>query len=113
MLNQSFNFEFPLTLSSTFNLSQSKILSISSSITDFDLNGNYQLSEKISANLGGTISNEENYTKRTMIYMGSNIILAEWLRFELQGNISNYKDLSGGGADYNNSMLQASVLINW
>lgn len=113
MLNQSFNFEFPLTLSSTFSLTQSKFLSISSSISEFDLNGNYQISEKISANLGGTISNEENYTKRTMIYMGSNIILAEWLRFELQGNISNYKDLSGGGADYNNSMLQASVLIKW
>ncbi len=113
MLNQNLTFEFPLTLSSTLSMTQSKILSITSSITEFDLNGNYQLSEKISANLGGTISNEENYTKRTMIYMGSNIILAEWLRFELQGNISNYEDLSGGGADYNNSMLQASVLINW
>lgn len=113
MLNQNFNFEFPLTLSSTLSLTQSKILSISSSITDFDLNGNYQLSDMISVNLGGTISNEENFTNRTMIYMGSNIILAEWLRFELQGNISKYKDLSGGGNDYNDGMLQASVLINW
>ncbi len=112
MLNQSFNFEFPLTLSSTFSLTQSKILSISSNITEFDLNGNYQFSEMISANLGATISNEENYTKRTMIYMGSNIILAEWLRFELQGNISNYEDLSGTGINYNDSMLQASVLIH-
>ena len=93
MINQSLNFEFPLTLSSTLSMTQSKILSITSSITEFDLNGSYQLSEIISANLGGTISNEENYTKRTIIYMGSNIILAEWLRFELQGNISNYKDL--------------------
>ncbi len=113
MLNQSFNFEFPLTLSSTFSLTQSKILSITSNITDFDLNGNYQLSEMISANLGGTISNEENFTKKIMIYMGSNIILYQWLRFELQGNISNYKDLSGGGNNYNDSMLQASVSMNW
>lgn len=113
MLNQSFSFEFPLTLSSTLSLVQSKILSISSSITEFDLNGNYQLSEMISANLGGTISKEENYTKKTMIYMGSNIILYQWLRFELQGNISNYKDLSGGGLNYNDSMLQASVSVNW
>jgi len=67
----------------------------------------------ISANLGGTISNEENYTKKTMIYLGSNIKLYQWLRFELQGNISNYKDLSGGGNNYNDSMLQASVSMNW
>jgi len=113
MLNQSFSFEFPLTLSSTLSLTQSKILSVSSSITEFDLNGNYQLSEMISANLGGTISNEENYTKKTMIYLGSNIKLYQWLRFELQGNISNYKDLSGGGNNYNDSMLQASVSMNW
>lgn len=112
LLNQSFNFEFPLTLSSTFNLTQSKILSISSKITEFDLNGNYQISEMISVNLGGTISNEENFTKKKMIYMGSNIILSEWLRFELQGNISNYEDLSGAGINYNDNMLQASVLIH-
>ncbi len=112
MLNQSFNFEFPLTLSSTFSLTQSKILSISSDITELDLNGNYQISEMISLNLGGTISNEENFTKKKVIYMGSNIILSEWLRFELQGNISNYEDLSGGGINYNDGMLQASVLIH-
>jgi len=113
MLNQSFNFEFPLTLSSTFSLAQSKILSISSSITDFDLNGNYQICEKISANLGGTISKEENYTNRTMIYLGSNILISQWLRFELQVNLSKYKDLSGGGKSYNDGMLQASAVINW
>lgn len=113
MVNQSFNFEFPLTLSSTFSLSQSKILSISSAITDFDLNGNYQISENISANLGGTISNEENYTNRTMVYLGSNVLLAEWIRFELQVNLSKYKDLSGGTNNYNDSMLQASLIVKW
>lgn len=113
LVNQNFNFEFPLTLSSTFSLSQSKILSISSTVTDFDLNGNYQITEKISANVGGTISNEENYTKRTMIYMGSNFLISQWLRFEVQINLTNYKDLSGGGNNYNDSMLQASAVINW
>ncbi|TSA25950.1 MAG: hypothetical protein D4R68_08055 [Ignavibacteriales bacterium] len=113
MLNQNFSFEFPLTVSSTLSLAQSNILSISSSITEFDLNGNYQLSEMISTNLGGTISNEENYTKKIMIYLGSNIILYQWLRFELQGNISNFKDLSGGGNNYNDAMLQATVSMNW
>jgi hypothetical protein len=48
-----------------------------------------------------------------MIFLGSNIILAEWLRFELQGNLSNYKDLSGGINNYNDSMLQASVSVKW
>jgi hypothetical protein len=113
MINQSLSFEFPLTLSSTFNISQSKIMSISSNITDFDINGNYQISEMISANLGGAISKEENYTKKNMIYFGSSIILTEWLRFEVQGNITNYKDLSGGGLNYNDSMLQASVMMKW
>ena len=113
MLNQNLNFEFPLTLTSTLSLSQSKILSLTSSITEFDLNGSYQISEMISANLGGTISNEENLTKRILISLGSNIIISKLLRFQLQGNLSNYKDLSGGSNNYNDSMLQASVMINW
>jgi hypothetical protein len=94
-------------------LSQSKILTISSNLTEFDLNGSYQLSESISANLGGTISNEESLTKRVMVTLGTNIMISKLLRFQLQGNISNYKDLSGGGLNYNDSMLQASVMLNW
>jgi len=113
MLNQNLNFEFPLTLSSTLSLSQSKILSVSSSITEFNLNGSYQLSSMISANLGGTISNEENLTKRVLITIGSNIVVSKLLRIQLQGNLSNYKDLSGGNFNYNDSMLQASVQLNW
>lgn len=113
MINQNLNFEFPLSLSSTFSLSQSKILTISSNLTEFDLNGSYQLSESISANLGGTISNEESLTKRVMVTLGTNIMISKLLRFQLQGNISNYKDLSGGGLNYNDSMLQASVMLNW
>jgi len=113
MITQSLNFEFPLTLSSTLSMTQSQILSVTSNITEFNLNGNYQFSGMISANAGATISNEENATKRTMIFLGSNIILAEWLRFELQGNLSNYKDLSGGINNYNDSMLQASVSVKW
>jgi hypothetical protein len=113
MLNQNLNFEFPLTLSSTLSMSQSKILSVSSSITEFNLNGSYQLSSMISANLGGTISNEENLTKRVLISLGSNIVVSKMLRIQLQGNLSNYKDLSGGNLNYNDSMLQASVQLNW
>ena len=113
MITQSLNFEFPLTLSSTLSLSQSKILSVSSSITEFNLNGSYQLSNMISANLGGTISNEENLTKRVLITIGSNIVVSKLLRIQLQGNLSNYKDLSGGNFNYNDSMLQASVQLNW
>ncbi|MFA7419922.1 MAG: hypothetical protein WCZ90_09570 [Melioribacteraceae bacterium] len=113
MVNQSFNFEFPLTVSSTFSLTNSQILALTSKITEFDLNGSYQINEMISANLGSTISNEENYTKKTMVYLGSNLKLYEWLKFDLQGNISNYKDLSGLSSNYNDSMLQATVVINW
>ncbi|MDP2037621.1 MAG: hypothetical protein Q8L04_09585, partial [Ignavibacteria bacterium] len=112
-LNQNLSFEFPLSLSLSLSTSQSKIYDATSNVTDFDLNGNYQLSEMISANLGGTISKEENYTKKTVIYFGSNISLSQWLRFELQGNISNYQDLSGGDNSYSDSMVQATVLINW
>ncbi|MFZ5948388.1 MAG: hypothetical protein ACOYU5_10545 [Stygiobacter sp.] len=113
MLNQSLNFEFPLTLSSTLSLSQSKILSISSNITEFDLNGSYQLSENISANLGGTISNEENLTKRVLVSLGSNIIVSKLLSVQLQGNISSYKDLSGTASSYNDAMFQLSALLHW
>ena len=113
MLNQSFSFEFPLTLSSTFSFTRSKILSVSSKITEFDLNGDYSFNERFSANLGTTISDEENFTKRTFIYMSLNIILSEWLRFELQGNYSNYVDLSGVGNNYNDKMLQVSALVKW
>ena len=113
MINQILNFEFPLTLSSTLSISQSKILSITSRLTEFDLNGDYQINENISANLGGTISNEENLTKRVMVTLSSNIIVSKLLRIQLQGNISNYKDLSGGGLNYNDSMLQVTALINW
>lgn len=113
LVNQSVNFEFPLTLSSTLSFTQSRIKSISSTISEFDMNGNYQLSEMISANLGGTISNEENFTNKTMLYLGSNIILYQWLRVELQANLSKYKDLSGSGSDYNDSMLQATVSMTW
>lgn len=113
LLNQSMNFEFPLSLNSTLSLVKSKILSLSSTITEFDVNGNYQFSELISANLGTTFSNEEHYTKRIMLYMGSSINLAEWLRFELQGNLANYKDLTGGGHNYNDSLFQAIVIVKW
>ncbi len=113
MLNQSFNFEFPLTLNSTLSLTQSKFLSTSSRITEFDLNGNYLFNDNISINLGATFSNEENFTKRSLIYIGSDIILSELLKLQLQGKISNYKDLSGGGNNYNDSMLQAIVFVTW
>ncbi len=113
MLNQSFNFEFPLTLSSTLSLTQSKSPSFSSDIMEFDLSGNYQISKMISANLGTTFSNEENLTKRIMISMGSNITISEWLRLALQGNISNYTDLSGGSNNYTDSMMQVSLLVKW
>lgn len=113
MINQSISFGIPLTLSSTLNISQSKIMLISSSRTDFDLNGNYQINEMISANLGGTISNEEHYTKKATIYFGSNITAANWIKFELQGNILKYKDLSGAASSYNDAMFQLSALLHW
>ncbi|MFA7289148.1 MAG: hypothetical protein WC055_09730 [Melioribacteraceae bacterium] len=113
VLSQSLNFEFPLTLNSSLSLIQSKILSTKSNITEFDLNGIYQFNEIISASLGGNISNEEHFTKRTMLSIGSNIILTQWIRFELQANISRYKDLSGVGNSYNDGMLQIAALINW
>jgi len=112
-LNQNLSFEFPLTLSLSLSLTQSKISDITSNVTNFDLNGNYQLSEMVSANLGGTIAKEENYTKKTMIYFGSSISLLQSLKFELQGNLSNYQDLTGGENSYNDAMVQATVLINW
>ena len=113
LLSQNLNFEFPLSLSSTLSLSQFKSLSFSSRITELNLTGDYQVNENISTSLGGTISNEENLTKRVMLSIGSNIIFYQWLRLQLQGNISNYKDLSGGSNDYTDSMLLASVLLNW
>lgn len=113
MINQSISFEIPITISSTLNISQYKIMLISSSRTDFDLNGNYQINEIISANLGGTISNEEHYTKKTTIYFGSNITAADWIKLELQGNILSYKDLSGAASSYNDAMFQLSALLHW
>lgn len=113
MLNQSFNFEFPLSLSTTFSFTQTKILSTSSKLTEFDFSGNYSFTEKISVDFGTTFSHEENFTKRSLIYIGSNINIAEWLTLQLNGNYSKFKDLSGGGNNYNESMLKASALINW
>lgn len=113
ILNQNIGFEIPLALSATISLVQSKLISISSNITELDLNGSYQFNETISANLGTTFSNEEHYTKRIIVYMGSNIILADWLRFELQGSISNYKDLTGGPNSYDDGMFRASINVKW
>lgn len=52
-------------------------------------------------------------TKKTMFYFGSNITAANWIKFELQGNVSNYKDLSGLVSSYNEAMFQVVALINW
>lgn len=112
-LNQNLSFEFPLALSLSLSSTQSKISDVTSNVTDFDLNGNYQLSEMISAKLGGTISKEENLTKKTVLYFGSSISFLQSLKFELQGNISNYQDLSGGEMSYNDAMVQVTVLFNW
>jgi hypothetical protein len=113
MLNQNLSFEFPLTLSFISSISKLIFLTIPSSMTEFNLNGDYQISENVSANLGGTISNEENLTKRVMISIGTSINLYQWLRFQLQGNIANYTDLAGGGNNYTDSMLLATALLNW
>ena len=113
MINESISFEIPLTISTTLNLSKSKLMLVSSRITDFDLNGNYQINEMISASLGGTISNEEKITRRTMFYFGSSINAAQWIRFELQGNISKHKDLSGTASSYNDATFQLSALLHW
>jgi hypothetical protein len=112
-LNQNLSFEFPLTLSLSLSSTRSKIFDTTINVTDFDLNGNYQFNEMLSAIIGQTISKEENYTKKTIIYFGSSISLSQWLRFELQANVSSYSDLSGGVNSYNDAMVQATVLINW
>ena len=113
MINQSLSFEIPLTISSTLNISKSEIMTVSSRNTDFDLNGNYQINEALSASLGSTISNEEHLTKKTMLYFGSSITAAEWIKFELQGNFSRYTDLSGLANSYNDAVFQLSAVIKW
>jgi len=113
MLNQNLSFEFPLTLSFTSSISKLNSLAISSSMTEFNLNGDYQLNENVSVNLGGTISKEEYKTKRIMISFGSNINLYQWLIIQLQGNVSDYKDLSGVSNNYTDSMFLATALFKW
>jgi len=113
MLNQNLSFEFPLTFSFTSSISKLNFLAISSSMTEFNLNGDYQLNENVSVNLGGTISKEEYKTKRIMINFGSSINLYQWLIIQLQGNVSDYKDLSGVSNNYTDSMLLATVLFKW
>jgi hypothetical protein len=113
LINQSINFTFPLILNSTYSLSQSQMPSLTSKIIEFDVNGNYQFNEIISTTLGTTISNEERYTKKTMLYASANLSIAQWLKFELQASLFSYTDLSGIGNSYDDNMLQVTMLMNW
>lgn len=113
MLNQNVSFEFPLSLNLSFSTTQSRMYETTTNIIDFDLNGSYQIYKMISTSLGTNFSKEENLTKKTMIYMGSNISISPLMTFELQGNLSKYTDLSGGENSYNDAMVQMIVLFNW
>jgi len=58
-------------------------------------------------------SSNAGFNKTTMFYFGSNITAANWIKFELQGNVSNYKDFSGRAGRYNDPMFQVVAFINW
>jgi hypothetical protein len=57
---EAVGFAFPLSVSGTHGLTQSKALGLYSGTVTLDLNGSYHWSEQIQTTLGGTTADEKN-----------------------------------------------------
>lgn len=112
-INEAVSFPFPLTLSGTYALTQSKALNLYSGIVTVDLNGSYQWAEGIQTSVGGTKSVERNNNKKVSLYAGSVLTLYGRFSLDLRAEHSSYTDWRNRTGNYSELVVQAGVVATW
>ncbi|MBI4535183.1 MAG: hypothetical protein HY708_02820 [Ignavibacteriae bacterium] len=111
--NEAFSFSFPLTVSGTYGLTQSKALDLYGGIVTVDLNGSYQWTEGIQTSLGGTTSVERNNNKKVSVYAGSMLALFEGFSLDVRAEHASYTDWRNRTNNYDEFVFNAGLVAAW
>ncbi|MEK9136307.1 MAG: hypothetical protein AAB393_04235, partial [Bacteroidota bacterium] len=110
---EALSFPFPLTVSGTYGLTQSKAPGLYSGIVTVDINGSYQWTDGIQTSLGGGAGVEKNRNKKVSFYAGSMLELFQGCSLDVRGEHASYTDRHSSVNNFNELIFQAALMVTW
>lgn len=116
-ITEAVSFEFPLSISGSFTLITSKMLSAESNITTIDLNASYLSFYVWQNTFGLSFAKEKNMNRKIGFYLSSSVVLWDILNLDVGIEQASYKDLTGltesSLNDYNDLIIKSTFQIAW
>jgi len=110
---EAVSFAFPLTVSGTYSLTQSKAIALYSGIVTVDLNGSYQCTGGIQTSLGGTTSVEKHSNKKVSFYASSMLELFQGFSLDVRAEHNSYTDRRASTQSYKELVFQSTLTARW
>jgi hypothetical protein len=113
MLTEAVSFTFPVTVSASFGLIQSKSALGYGRINNFDVGVSGSLMENWSGTVGMNVAVEKNRNKRTSLYVSSNISPFQGIGIDVRAERNVYSEQQATLGDYREFIFSATLTAQW